>query len=339
MPVPATPSTAEAVNDAVKDKAVQDASATSADDAAAAYKKNVVRGVISNSLAILVLWGVSCISPFVVLPVLVAVGIQLAVFALHGLPYLSEKYYDLSGSATHFVVVAVSVARCPGGASAQQVIFGLLSTVWMVRLGTFLYLRILRDGRDPRFDEMKKVPLRFLGAWMLQACWVVLVQIPVILVSSIEDTTPVAAYGVNAALLAGWLCAFLLESMADVQKFEFRQNPDNRHRFITTGLWRLARHPNYAGEIAMWTAAAAAVSVVGIFTANPTMHFAWLSPIFTTVLLLKVSGVPMVTAAGEKKWGSDPEYQEYMQTTPLLIPWPLAKGVTKQPAVQGEALL
>jgi hypothetical protein len=94
-----------------------------------------------------------------------------------------EKYYDLSGSATHLAVVLVSVTRCPGGASSQQVLFALLSVVWMVRLGTFLYLRILRDGRDPRFDEMKKVPLRFLGAWMLQALWVVLVQMPIILIS------------------------------------------------------------------------------------------------------------------------------------------------------------
>lgn len=311
---------------------------TSLDDEPTAYKKNAIRGVISNLLAALIIIGVSSISSFMLLPVLVAVGIQLAVFAFHGLPYLSEKFYDLSGSATHFAVVVVSVARCPGGgASPQQVLFGLLSTVWMVRLGTFLYLRILRDGRDPRFDEMKKVPLRFLGAWTLQACWVVLVQMPVILICSKEDKTPLVACVLNVLLLAVWASAFLLESMADVQKFEFRQVAANRHRFITSGLWGYARHPNYAGEIAMWVAAAAAVSVVGISTGEPTMHLAWLSPAFTAALLLKVSGVPMVTAAGEKKWGTDPEYQAYMKNTPMLIPWPMANQPVAPP--DGEALL
>ena len=70
----------------------------------------------------------------------------------------------------------------------------------------------------------------------------------------------------------------------------------------------------------MWMAVAAAVSVSGLSSGSLTLLFAWLSPIFTAILLLKVSGVPMVTAAGEKKWGLDPEYQRYMQETPMLIP-------------------
>lgn len=291
-------------------------------------KKGIVRGIISNAIAVTFLYGVTCIHPFLIRPVLVAVGIQLAVYFCHGLPYLSEKYYDLSGSATHFAVVVVSVCGCAGGASPQQALFALLSTVWMIRLGTFLYLRILRDGRDPRFDEMKKVPIRFLGAWMLQACWVVLVQMPVILICSVPDRSPLAAQCINAVFLLMWTGAFMLEAIADVQKFAFRTDPDNRHKFITTGLWRLARHPNYFGEICMWTAAAAAVSVVGWCTRNAAMHFAWLSPAFTIFLLTKVSGIPMVTAASEKKWGADPKYQEYVASTPLLVPWPRPSSVS-----------
>jgi len=261
----------------------------------------------------------------------VSVGIQLAVFLGHGLPNLSEKYYDLSGSATHLAVVLVSVTRCPGGASSQQVLFALLSVVWMVRLGTFLYLRILRDGRDPRFDEMKKVPLRFLGAWMLQALWVVLVQMPIILISSVEDTTPAWALVLNALLLLVWIGAFVIEAIADVQKYEFRQTKENKDTFITSGLWGLARHPNYFGEISMWCAAAAAASVAGLATANGTLLFSWLSPLFTSVLLLKVSGVPMVVAAGEKKWGTDPAYRAYMANTSFLVPWPKPTTATASP--------
>ena len=86
----------------------------------------------------------------------------------------------------------------------------------------------------------------------------------------------------------------------------------------------------------MWTMAAAAVSGVGVSTGQYKLLFALLSPLFTTLLLLKVSGVPLVTAAGEKKWGSDPEYQRYMQETPMLLPWPKPNV---KPVAQSESLL
>ena len=142
--------------------------ATATDDEAARNKKNLIRGVVTNISGAAILYGVSTIKQGMWLSVVVALGIQYAVFFCHGLPYNSEKYYDLSGSFTHFAVVAASLVTTPGGASARQVLFGLLSTVWMVRLGTFLYIRILRDGRDHRFEQVKKVWLRFLGAWTLQ---------------------------------------------------------------------------------------------------------------------------------------------------------------------------
>jgi steroid 5-alpha reductase family enzyme len=201
---------------------------------------------------------------------------------------------------------------------------------------------------------------------------------------SVEDTTPAWALVLNALLLLAWIGAFVIEAIADVQKYEvrhrgstsgtilrshslalrtfpvlhplssqFRQTKENKDKFITSGLWGLARHPNYFGEaranpisephphphpglprhagptaphptptrrdtrvvvvarascaqISMWCAAAAAASVAGLATANGTLLFSWLSPLFTSVLLLKVSGVPMVVAAGEKKCASPP---------------------------------
>jgi len=293
----------------------------SADEEDASYKKNFVRGVITNTGGLTILYLVTLIGPTLWRPVIIALGIQLAVFFFHGLPNSSEKFYDLSGSFTHFAVVLASMMTCPGGASPMQVLYGLLSTLWMVRLGTFLFLRILRDGKDPRFDEVKKVKIRFLGAWTLQAVWVVLVQLPVILVSMVEDTAPAAVYVLNAVVLAAWAAAFMLEVVADVQKFSFRQDPANRHKFITTGIFQYAQYPNYCGEIAMWCAAAAGASLFGLFTGNVVMLFAWLSPLFTAFLLLKFMGVPALKAAGEKKWGSDPQYRHYVDNTSMLIPW------------------
>lgn len=99
--------------------------------------------------------------------VYIAVGLQYVVFLLHGLPYKSEKFYDLSGSATHFAVVAASLLSKEQVRSPRQLTIALFSVVWMTRLGSFLYLRISKDGKDGRFDEVKKVWLAFMGAWTI----------------------------------------------------------------------------------------------------------------------------------------------------------------------------
>lgn len=80
----------------------------------------------------------------------------------------------------------------------------------------------------------------------------------------------------------------------------------NLHRkFIDTGLWSLARHPNYGGEIALWCGAflASASALRG-----PALLAAAASPAFVALLLLKVSGVPLLDKSAAKRWGKDPAY-------------------------------
>ena len=113
-----------------------------------------------------------------------------------------------------------------------------------------------------------------------------------------------------------WLTGFTIEVMADRQKSRFRADPANRGRFISTGLWSRSRHPNYFGEITLW---------VGILLiAAPTLRgWQWvavLSPLFVTVLLTRVSGIPLLEKKADTKWGDDPAYQEYKASTPVLIP-------------------
>lgn len=278
-----------------------------------------IRGTISNSLGLGVLFGVSYLSASMPQFVAVALGMQYLVFLLHGLPYSSEKYYDLSGSATHFAVVAASLVSASRARSPRQMLTALLSTVWLTRLGSFLYLRIKKDGKDERFEPLKPVWLSFLGAWTIQAAWVVLIQLPVLLLNGRDDALPTNAVDVLALSL--WLVGFLIECAADIEKFTFRLDPANKNKFITEGIWRYSRHPNYFGEILMWTAMALDASAAGVAMGSYAALGAWISPLFTAVLLLKVSGVPMVEAAGEKKWGTDPEYRAYMEGTSCLVPW------------------
>jgi steroid 5-alpha reductase family enzyme len=118
--------------------------------------------------------------------------------------------------------------------------------MWATRLGSFLYARILKDGKDERFDAIKSVWLSFLGAWTLQGTWVVLIQLPVVLLNSINDSRPQIGSLDYLAMIC-WIVGFLFEAAADTEKMAFRSVPENKGKYLTTGLWALSRHPNYFG--------------------------------------------------------------------------------------------
>lgn len=119
-----------------------------------------------------------------------------------------------------------------------------------------------------------------------------------------------------------WAVGFFFEIVADMQKMMFRLDSSNKGKFITGGVWALSRHPNYFGEILMWTSLALMVSFFGIVTGQYSLLAAWGSPGITALLLLKVSGVPMVEKLGMKKWGNDQAYLNYVNNTPCIIPQP-----------------
>lgn len=187
---------------------------------------------------------------------------------------------------------------------------------WNLRLGLFLFTRVLSAGHDKRFDQIKRSPGRFFVAWTLQALWVYLDSLPVIATNAAGDDVPLGASGF--ALLTLWAVGFLIQVLADKQKHEFRKDPANHNRFIKTGVWRFSRHPNYFGQM-VGTVSLAAFCL-------PCLSGGWaiacaVSPLFEVLLLRFVSGVPLLEAAGKKRWGEDAEYRAYVANTNLLLPW------------------
>jgi Predicted membrane protein len=83
-----------------------------------------------------------------------------------------------------------------------------------------------------------------------------------------------------------------------------------------SGLWSYSRHPNYLGEILLWTG----IAFFGISCFTGLERVAWISPIFIYILLTKISGIPILDKRGLEKWGDNPEYQKYRDETPALIP-------------------
>ena len=191
-----------------------------------------------------------------------------------------------------------------------------LVAIWAVRLGSFLFRRIRADGVDGRFDALKPDFLRFLMTWTLQGLWVYITYAAGLAAMTSVNNVPIDAWAIAGAGL--WMIGFWIEVTADRQKTAFRAVPENRDKFINTGLWAWSRHPNYFGEILLWCG----IMLIAIPVLEGMQYATLISPIFVIVLLTKISGVRMLENRAEKLWGNDPEYQQYKAKTPTLIPLP-----------------
>lgn len=245
----------------------------------------------------------------------------LVAFAVNWLAYIpsalaqTEKYYDFVGSLTYLSVTAAAVFLS-GTLEIKAIIVALMVTVWCVRLGSFLFVRIQQSGHDPRFNQIKVNPLRFLVAWTLQALWAIFTAAAALAIITASDKGSLDIFFWLGALV--WAGGFAIEIIADRQKGAFRKDPSNRGKFIKSGLWAWSQHPNYFGEIMLWTG----ITIIALPLLSGWGWLVLLSPIFVTLLLTKVSGIPLLDKSAKERWGDDPAYQEYRRKTPVLVPRP-----------------
>ena len=185
--------------------------------------------------------------------------------------------------------------------------------VWALRLGIYLFRRVRNDGKDVRFEQAKRHFLWFLQYWMGQALWVSLTACAAIIaiLSPEDDTLPVLAM-VGMAL---WLSGFTIESIADYQKRAFRKENNPSEAFIHTGLWARSRHPNYFGEITLWTG----IAVIALNTLNGIEYITLISPVFVYILLTRMSGVNMLERIADERYGHLEQYKKYKENTPVLF--------------------
>ena len=226
--------------------------------------------------------------------------------------YQTEHYFDLIGSISYISIVLFTFLAL-NNLDVRSILIGLLILVWAVRLGSFLFIRVKRDGKDNRFTVMKTKFWWFLFTWTIGGLWVFITMAAGLAAMTSAKVVPLGWFALIGIFL--WLEGFLVEVVADHQKNRFRSKKENQGRFINEGLWSFSRHPNYYGEIALWLGIA--------FIAFPVLQ-GWqlltlISPIFVYILLTRISGVTMLERRADKKWGDDPEYQRYKETTSSLI--------------------
>ena len=236
----------------------------------------------------------------------------------------TERWFDLAGSATFLTLILVAVSA-RGAVDARSLAIAAMVAIWAVRLGAFLFARIRRQGFDRRFDRIKQDPARFFLTWTLQGLWVSLTLSAAL--GAVTAATSVPLGWPAAAGIVVWGAGLLVEVTADAQKRRFRMEAANSGRFIATGLWARCRHPNYLGEILLWTG----VAVAALPALDGWRYLTLVSPAFVWLLLTRVSGIPLLEAQADRKWGADPAYQAYKARTPVLVP-----GIGRLPGRAGR---
>ena len=229
--------------------------------------------------------------------------------------FQTEKFYDIVGSFTYLTVVLYTFFSCnkDSGFNIGNLIISFLIILWALRLGSFLFLRIYKAGEDKRFKFIKPSATRFFMTWTLQGMWVSVCSLSAL--TAMSSHTGVVLNGIFFLGIFIFIFGLLLEVIADHQKTQFRNQPQNKGHFISSGLWAYSRHPNYVGEIVLWTG----VSVMSFSSLSGVQYIALISPIFTYLLLVYVSGISILEATGKERWGHLKSYQEYIENTPSLL--------------------
>lgn len=227
----------------------------------------------------------------------------------------TEHFYDLTGSLTYLSITAFILFVSYSQLDMRSMILGAMVMIWSARLGTFLFMRISKDGSDNRFNEIKPNPVRFLAAWTVQGLWVVVTASAAFVAMLSQNSLPLGWLGLIGIVL--WLIGFAIEVVADHQKRVFKKRQaETGHKFIHTGLWAYSRHPNYFGEILLWFG----VSLIALPVLSGWAYATLISPFFVFVLLTRVSGVPMLEKSADARFSGDSLYESYKAQTPVLFP-------------------
>ncbi|THU60878.1 hypothetical protein C4D60_Mb07t17370 [Musa balbisiana] len=239
-------------------------------------------------------------SHFLALTAIVTVGYQFLFFVITALLKF-DKVTDFAGS-TNFVILAILTLVVKGSWHFRQIVLTILVALWGLRLGVFLLMRILQWGEDRRFDEMRNNLGKLAVFWIFQAVWVWTVSLPLTIVNASDRNPSIKPQDIIGWIM--WSIGISIEATADQQKLLFKNSPANKGKWCNAGVWKYSRHPNYFGEGAEW------LVVFG--------------PIFLTLLLLFVSGIPLLEESADKRFGSMAEYRIYKNITSPLVPLPPA---------------
>ncbi|PTB37791.1 hypothetical protein M441DRAFT_60950 [Trichoderma asperellum CBS 433.97] len=268
---------------------------------------------------------------YLAITALITVGYQLSFFAI-AYTCKFDKLTDFAGGS-NFIILAIVTISLSHHHQSRQLVVTLFLIAWAVRLTSFLFFRILKTGKDDRFDEMRQKFFPFLGFWILQMLWVWTVSLPVTVLNSPAVTRyPQHSFGTGRDIvgIVMYSIGLMMETVSDAQKYRFRSKHDSQ-AVCDKGLFAVSRHPNYFGEIIVHFAIymIAVSSAADGFVrgqAYKALYATILGPFFLTFLLLFVSGISLSERPKAKaRYESGNNWQGYkrwLDRTSVLIPFP-----------------
>lgn len=223
-----------------------------------------------------------------------------------------------------FGFVIVALASCwqldLAGTPHTQALL-LVTAIWGVRLGTFLFLRWRRDGADPRYVRMIEKSsgnphfFTLRAVFLLQGVMLWTVSLPVPLGMLADAGIPLGGLAWAGIALAA--LGILFESIGDHQMTAFRADPANKGQVMDRGLWRYTRHPNYFGDACVWWG----LFLIALGAGAPL--WAAIGPALLNWTLVRWSGAALLERRMKR---SRPGYEEYIARTSSFVPWPPRKG-------------
>lgn len=225
----------------------------------------------------------------------------------------TDKLTDLSYGLT-FVVIAFLTWITNNSASFTHTLLFLMIAFWGIRLGGFLFIRILKTGKDKRFDGVRNNFLKFARFWFLQALSVPIILSPSVVMLSSKSVLPFGLFQILGLII--FLIGLIVETVSDWQKFVFKNNPKNKDKWIQSGIWKYSRHPNYFGEMTLWWG----IFIYCLPYLSGWQYLSIIGPVFITILLLFVSGIPPLEKSYAQRYKGNKEYEKYKKSTRLLIP-------------------
>ncbi|OSS50789.1 hypothetical protein B5807_04161 [Epicoccum nigrum] len=264
---------------------------------------------------------------------LITVAYQLIGFAI-AWTFHFDKITDLAGGSNFVILAILTLGLSENRGDARNIVVSVFMMAWGARLSGFLLFRILKTGKDDRFDDKRDKFWSFLGFWVFQMLWVWTCSLPVTILNSPNVTQfpqPTFGTGRDIAGIVLYAIGFIMESVSDIQKYRFRSAHQHDGAVCDVGFFALSRHPNYFGEMliqfGMFTIAVspAAYNYVsgGAYAA---LYASILGPFFLTLLLMFVSGLTLQERPGAKKryekGNNWPAYERWLKRTSILIPFP-----------------
>tara|TARA_A100001037_G_scaffold301610_1_gene331516 strand:+ start:3418 stop:4284 length:867 start_codon:yes stop_codon:yes gene_type:complete len=285
--------------------------------------RDILGSVVSVAVAIVFAWAGAQNGPtilgFPALLFIVSIG-----FLIHWVIFIpsylmrTEKFYDITGTIAYLAMISTSVyvvSSIDGALAFRSKVVVVMVIVWAMRLGLFLFIRVLKVGEDSRFEDAKNSFVTFLMFFNISGLWVFLTTANALtLILNNSDLFGDFQFFVGLTI---WIIGFSFEVIADEQKRRFRKKTENQGMFIVSGLWSISRHPNYFGEILIWTG----MAIISLPVLSGWQYATLISPIFVTLLLTRISGVNLLEESADKKWGHLDNYQDYKKNTAVLVPF------------------